>query len=298
MFEIGNLYQRDELLKFMGSKQQQSGIIWNKKVSDTVIITTGGRHTKKVSYSDSLQDDGNWIYTGQGGKGDQDPNSFANSLLTKKEKKVLLFSTREPNSKEVRDRGNYKKAYQFEGQFKVISWSIDVPDKGNRKGDKLIKYILQPIEEEKEETSLLLQDPLQNIVLKPSDMNSFRNKVMADYEKSSNVKVMGIIEYRRRSIQIKKYALLRADGKCEKCDNNAPFEDKYGIPFLEVHHILSLSDDGPDLPINVAAICPNCHKEAHFGITKEKIKNDLSQRILEKENAFSNKIISENIIGV
>lgn len=124
------------------------------------------------------------------------------------------------------------------------------------------------------------------------DPNSFVNSLLTKKEKSF------VISNREEDLFKKKYALLRADGKCEKWDNNAPFEDKYGIPFLEVHHIFSLSDDGPDLPINVAAICPNCPKEAHFGITKEKRKNDLSQRILEKENAFSNKIISENIIGV
>lgn len=295
MFEIGNLYQRDKLLDFIGSKQQQSGIIWNKKVNDTVIITTGGRHTKKVSYSDSLQEDGSWIYTGQGGKGDQNPNSFANSLLTNKEKKVLIFSTREPNSKEVRDRGNYKKLYQFEGLFKVISWSIDIPDQGNRKGDKLIKYTLRPIEGQMDQINLPTQSALGNISPKYFDFNKLRGKVMNDNEQSSKSKPLSIKEYRIRSIQIKKYALLRADGKCEKCDNNAPFKNELGIPFLEVHHIFSLSDDGPDHPVNVAAICPNCHREAHFGITKAKIKNDLSQRIVEKERIISEKIKLESV---
>jgi len=37
------------------------------------------------------------------------------------------------------------------------------------------------------------------------------------------------------------------------------------------------------LPENVAAICPNCHKEAHYGLEKEKIKEDLSKSISEKE---------------
>ncbi|WP_409416313.1 HNH endonuclease [Flavobacterium sp. PS2] len=295
MFEIGNLYQRDKLLDFIGSKQQQSGIIWNRKVNDTVIITTGGRHTKKVSYSDSLQEDGSWIYTGQGGKGDQNPNSFANSLLTNKEKKVLIFSTREPNSKEVRDRGNYKKLYQFEGLFNVISWSIDIPDQGNRKGDKLIKYTLRPIVEEIDQINFRIHDPLENISIKKFDFKSLRDRVMSDNEQFSKPKPMGLKEYRIRSLQIKKYALLRADGICEKCDNNAPFKNQLGIPFLEVHHIFSLSDDGPDHPINVAAICPNCHREAHFGVTKTKIKNDLSQRIVEKERILSEKIKLESV---
>jgi 5-methylcytosine-specific restriction protein A len=92
-----------ELLKFIGSKQPQSGILWNKEGSDTIIVTAGGRHTKKAGYSDNLQPDSSWIYTGQGEKGDQNPHSFANSLLTNLEKKVLLFSTREPNANEVQN---------------------------------------------------------------------------------------------------------------------------------------------------------------------------------------------------
>ncbi|MNL82582.1 HNH endonuclease [compost metagenome] len=60
-----------------------------------------------------------------------------------------------------------------------------------------------------------------------------------------------------------------------------------GLPYLEVHHIHSIADDGIDLPINVASLCPNCHREAHFGSSADIIKNRLIQTILEKENQLN-----------
>jgi 5-methylcytosine-specific restriction protein A len=285
MFIIGQLYERSELLKFIGSKQPQSGILWNKEGSDTIIITTGGRHTKRVSYSDSLQADGSWIYTGQGEKGDQNPHSFANSLLTNLDKKILLFTTREPTAKEVRERGNNKKQYQFEGLFKTVEWKIETQTEGKRIGDKLVKYVLQPIEEI-EELNLPIQDPLENILLEPSEFYNIRAKILSDTDKITKPNAVVLTEYKNRSIEVKKYALLRSNGKCENCEKDAPFVNSNNIPFLEVHHIFSLSDDGPDHPINVAAICPNCHREAHYGKEMQTLKDKLSQKIQVKESQF------------
>ena len=290
MFILGDLYERNELLNFIGSNQQQSGILWNKEGSDTIIITTGGRHTKRVSYSDSQLEDGSWIYTGQGEKGDQNPYNFANSLLTNLDKKILLFTTREPNAQEVRERGHHKKQYQYEGLFKVVDWKIETQSEGKRKGDKLVKYILKPIENnELEKENLPIQDPLKNITLEPSDFYNLRKKALSNVNKTKATTII-LTEYKNRSLEIKKYALLRADGRCENCEKEAPFVNLNEIPFLEVHHIFSLADEGPDHPLNVAAICPNCHKEAHYGKNKDKIKEELSLKISTKEELINQKL--------
>jgi len=285
MFILNEKYERTELLKFIGSKQPQSGIIWNKEGSDSIIITTGGRHTKRVGYSDDLQKDGSWIYTGQGENGDQNPHSFANSLLTNLDKKVLLFSTLEPNAQEVLERGNHKKLYQFEGVYEVSSWKLETQTDGKRKGDKLVKYILQPVEEYDDQNTLF-QDPLENILLEPSEFYNLRKKALEHANKPSKSNIVVLTEYKNRSIEIKKYALLRANGQCENCGEDAPFVNSNNIPFLEVHHIFSLADDGPDHPINVAAICPNCHREAHYGQDMQTLKDNLSEKIKVKESEF------------
>lgn len=60
--------------------------------------------------------------------------------------------------------------------------------------------------------------------------------------------------------------LDRARGNCERCKSTAPFLRKSdGSPYLEVHHKIPLSEDGDDTVENAIALCPNCHRELHFG---------------------------------
>lgn len=60
--------------------------------------------------------------------------------------------------------------------------------------------------------------------------------------------------------------LSRANGICESCGNPAPFISKSNSkPYLEVHHIKPLSEGGYDSVDNCIALCPNCHREKHFG---------------------------------
>lgn len=69
----------------------------------------------------------------------------------------------------------------------------------------------------------------------------------------------------RRSGAIREYARARADGICECCGEPAPFNDKNSQPYLEVHHINELGEGGADSPDMVAAICPTCHTQIHYG---------------------------------
>jgi 5-methylcytosine-specific restriction protein A len=60
--------------------------------------------------------------------------------------------------------------------------------------------------------------------------------------------------------------LFLAEGHCEKCGKEAPFKRKRDdTPFLEVHHIVPLAEGGDDTVNNCIALCPNCHREEHFG---------------------------------
>jgi 5-methylcytosine-specific restriction enzyme A len=38
-----------------------------------------------------------------------------------------------------------------------------------------------------------------------------------------------------------------------------------GTPFLEVHHLRTLADGGSDRVSNAVALCPNCHRQMHYG---------------------------------
>jgi 5-methylcytosine-specific restriction enzyme A len=61
--------------------------------------------------------------------------------------------------------------------------------------------------------------------------------------------------------------LHRANGTCERCKNPAPFlRKKDKSPYLEVHHTIQLADGGEDTTENAVALCPNCHRQLHFGV--------------------------------
>ena len=60
--------------------------------------------------------------------------------------------------------------------------------------------------------------------------------------------------------------LYRAAGHCERCRIQAPFLRRSdGTPYLEVHHKTQLAHDGKDSVENAEALCPNCHRRAHYG---------------------------------
>ncbi|WP_370979729.1 HNH endonuclease [Agaribacterium sp. ZY112] len=70
----------------------------------------------------------------------------------------------------------------------------------------------------------------------------------------------------RRNPDVVAEALCRAAGSCERCHKPAPFlRAKDGTPYLEVHHKIQLSRGGEDTIENAIALCPNCHRELHFG---------------------------------
>lgn len=276
MFVINKEYDRQELLDFVGSKQIQSGIIWGSKEEGCVIITSGGKHGISAGYGDAKNEDGSWYYFGQGSKGDQDETSKANSLLIDNKRNILLFSTREPSSQERKEKGNSRKVYKFEGIFDVLSYRYQKPAYGSRKDDNLLEFHLIPVSNmyDNEDTPVDIESGYE-------DLNELRKKILT--EVSGKLGERTPQQYRYRSMLVKNYALLRAEGVCELCNKKAPFITHKNIPFLEVHHIFKLADDGPDLPHNVSAICPNCHREAHFGNERNNIKDRLENIIAQKE---------------
>lgn len=277
MFEIDQEYDRQELLNFVGSRQVQSGIIWGDKEPGCIIVTSGGKHSDSAGYGDKENPDGTWSYIGQGSTGDQSVDNFANALLINERRDVLLFVTREPSNKEQRERGNRRKRYKFKGIYQVLSHSFNSPKEGNRAEDKLLVFHLIP-------AANIYGSNLEPTSLStPNSLPDLKKKILKNERKTGKGKPLSVVEYRDRSSQVKKYALLRANGICELCEKDAPFISSSNYPFLEVHHIHSLADDGPDLPSNVSAICPNCHREAHFGIRRFEIHNKLINIVSQKE---------------
>jgi len=94
---------------------------------------------------------------------------------------------------------------------------------------------------------------------------------------------------RSRNEIIKHYALVRSNGLCEGCGEPAPFIAKNGEPYLEVHHIDALAGGGADSPVNVAAVCPNCHRRVDFGEDANEFNELILEKITRREYELGNK---------
>lgn len=75
-----------------------------------------------------------------------------------------------------------------------------------------------------------------------------------------------LVQVYERNPYVVAEVLIRANGVCERCNGAAPFiRKKDDSPYLEVHHKTRLADGGEDTVENAVALCPNCHRDLHFG---------------------------------
>ncbi|WP_230954793.1 HNH endonuclease signature motif containing protein [Burkholderia gladioli] len=87
-----------------------------------------------------------------------------------------------------------------------------------------------------------------------------------------------VTQYQRDAI-VKAWVLREADGICECCHQEAPFTGPDGRPYLEVHHVKKLAEQGADSIDNAVAVCPNCHRELHYGQSAKTLADDLYGKI-------------------
>lgn len=83
----------------------------------------------------------------------------------------------------------------------------------------------------------------------------------------------------RRDLNVIGYVLAESQGHCEACNEPAPFVREDGTPFLEVHHLRPIAQGGPDTCYNAVAVCPNCHRELHYGTSRNSLRKSMIKRI-------------------
>lgn len=75
---------------------------------------------------------------------------------------------------------------------------------------------------------------------------------------------------------------LKVKTKCEYCKKET-FLTQNDDYYFEVHHINFLSIDGKDELSNMIALCPECHKKAHFSKEIDELKREF-QNLKNKNN--------------
>lgn len=77
----------------------------------------------------------------------------------------------------------------------------------------------------------------------------------------------------RRDPQVRSAVEARAQGHCEYCGSRG-FRRPDGSHYVETHHIIALADEGADRVLNVIALCPGHHREAHFGADRQTLEQE------------------------
>lgn len=110
--------------------------------------------------------------------------------------------------------------------------------------------------------------------------NSERDHLQPPVGSPGGKQITGTARFFTRDPNVIAWVLEEANGTCEVCEKPAPFQKLNGDHFLEVHHVRTLAEGGPDTVDNTLAACPNCHRELHHGIKRESLRTSVIARIV------------------
>ena len=271
MFVLGRTYRRRDLHVLYGG-QQQGGI--STPAQRTLIMLFTGAQGHQYGYRDGWTEDGVFLYTGEGQLGNM---RFVRGNRAIRDhsfrgKELHLFECVHP--RQVR--------YIGEVIFTGFNWRR-APDRDGKERDVIV-FELTPIEEftnagDELDTSEadLWRKPLPKL----------REEALATPQLVERSPAERKRQVYHRSSAVRIYVLRRAEGLCERCGNPAPFKTAAGRMYLEPHHLRRLSDGGPDHPRWVAALCPNCHRRAHYGADRHELNTKLSDELEREEGAVA-----------
>jgi 5-methylcytosine-specific restriction protein A len=261
-FDIGQTYHRVEDIHEQFGGNRYSGIA--PCADHPYVFIFFGSSGEWHGYDDELLDDGRLLYTGEGRDGDMTMDAGNAAIRDHKTngKELHVF--------EIEDRA-WEVTYVGQFEYKDHYWTR-LPDRNDRMRDA-VRFELHPAGGVEIDTGVSDLDEISVAELYEQAESSVKGEGRTTSSSRSRT------TYQRSEV-VREYALRVADGDCQGCENEAPFVDEDGEPFLEVHHLYRRSDGGADHPDNVIALCPNCHKRVHFG----RDGDEFNERLIEKAN--------------
>lgn len=270
--EIGKTYNNNQIMEHFKC-DGQSGMRKSNRTNSLVLI---------AKHINNLYDD-KWIgnvlhYTGEGLEGDQEITRQNKTLYNSRNTdiKVYLF--------EVFEEGKYI----YQGEVELAEdpyqtdeldvkhnmrkvWKFPIQRKDKKSPEAIEEEVIKKNEEKREKkakksTNKQIIERLKNVDGKPGTRKT-------------------IVQHKERNADVVEYTKRRSKGMCDLCKNEAPFKNKMQEPYLEVHHVITLAEGGPDQIYNTVALCPNCHRKMHVVKSKddkEKLQNIIYQYLKEE----------------
>lgn len=178
-------------------------------------------------------------------------HAYNKALIESKTKKIPLYVF-------IKIKEN---SYKLNGVFYYNGLHIEPDDSKWSELIKINSLDISSIITKEEYYEQLADDVEKSFLLSDSD----RQKRLESADKIPK-KIRTSSTQFQRNPDVIAHVLKEARGHCQECQNKAPFIRKSkGTPYLEVHHITPLSEGGEDTVGNSKALCPNCHRKAHFG---------------------------------
>lgn len=276
MFKVGKEYHRQSEIHGVYKGQAQGGISTPSGL-DVIFIFTGDGG-EKHGYADDFGDDGIFYYTGEGQEGDMEMVRGNKAILNnmKDGRTIHIFEY-------------VRKAYvRYNGSADCIGYHEEQrPDTHGNMRNAFIFHLMMHSQDEVEASTDHLpevadvskaQKPIEKELKKLKTLAELRKAALSTSSSNSDTKTRQVATY-YRSEALKKYVKARAKGNCEGCDTPAPFETKKG-PYLEPHHVHRLADGGPDHPKFVIALCPTCHRRAHYAVDAAAFNQTLIEKLV------------------
>ena len=270
-FEVGQVYNRRRAIHGRFQGQQQGGI--STPANFPVVIVFTGDSGTAHGYQDGWTPEGVYRYFGEGQHGDMSwkAGNIAIRDHTASGKDLLLFQTLG------------KGQVRFLGEFFYAGYEVELRPDTDGALRQAIVFNLVPLESLSEISTTEQQSDIP-----PDDLKVLRARALAAAADQSSPQSRSEARQNcyQRSAAVRDYVLARAKGDCEACGKPAPFKNNSGVPYLEPHHIRRLSDGGPDDPRFMGAVCPNCHREIHYGAEGAAHNARLQEFVTKREVEF------------
>lgn len=270
-FQLNELYSRRRDVHDRFGGNPQSGIAPSSIVPAIFLFT--GDTGLKFGYRDSPEALDYCDYVGEGQVGDM---SFTGG------NRAVRDHARDGRSLHLFRSLGKGKQHRYLGEFSLAGFSWNEGRDRNEDLRKIIVFHLARVQPSLE--SLDLKDEDVSPDKSPDTLEAARQLAIAAATPPEGVHGQSAMRsIYLRSKHVRRYALMRAGGVCEACKQPAPFLRANGEPYLEVHHTQRVSDGGVDHPRNVAAICPTCHRNIHFGTDGDRVNETLVKYVLAAE---------------
>jgi 5-methylcytosine-specific restriction protein A len=248
-FVVGREYNRRDDIHLNYGGSRQSGIS-SSGACPAIFLFTGDTG-EQYGYRDDFDSDNVFSYTGEGQVGDMEFKTGSRAIRDHAAdgRSLYLF----------RSHGKGK-SQKYLGEFVLANYSIRrAPDRNGQERNVIVFHL--PRVDATQDAPTIVSQPTS-----PVSMGEARKKAIAACSGVTGAAgTQAVRTVYERSKAVRDYVLLRANGSCEACSKPAPFLGTDLQPYLEAHHTTRMSDGGVDHPRHVAALCPTCDREIHYG---------------------------------